>query len=156
LRKEYFFFLILLLAAAVVIGATIGMIGNLNYIIHQTDIIEPLQSTQNEQGPDTVEEQPASISENAVNTHHSQSNIIIDSSSGSIDSELLIVSNEEQAEVAGMLTKLGIDEGKPYNERIAAFQKKYSMEPTGNLDSLTLNAIVEKMRLQQTSNRAKA
>lgn len=153
MRKEYFFFLILLLAAAVVTGATIGMIGNLNYIIHQTDILESVQSSQTEDVMDD-DTGTAITPENKVNKLNSSSDTTIKSSSGNVSSELLIVTHEEQAEVADMLTKLGIDANKSYNERIAEFQKKYSIEPTGNLDSMTLNTIVKELRLQQTSRRA--
>ncbi len=152
MKKEYLFFLIFVLAAAIVTGATIGLISNFHYIEQQTmentSQIEPAQQQASTPNPS---EQGDSIN----NTDNKGDNVPVAHNTSPIAEQgYVVLSGEEKQQVIDMLVSLGATKDGDYSNFIRNFQKEKSLNPTGSLDSLTLNAIINEVTRQRAAQMA--
>ncbi|MBC7075192.1 MAG: hypothetical protein H5T98_03810 [Syntrophomonadaceae bacterium] len=144
MKKENFFFLIFVLAAAVITGSTLGIANSLIYIREQGEALKQEAAAQENSQEETAAEfslYAALESEAPVPAAPSLP-------------ELMVITEAEKEEIQGMLTGLGMVEGADYNKFIMEFQKNNSIEPTGYLDSQTLQAIIKQATLQKAAEAA--
>ncbi|MEN6349114.1 MAG: peptidoglycan-binding domain-containing protein [Syntrophomonas sp.] len=155
--KGKFLLLVFLFAAAVVLGCTIGLISNVSYIVHETDMIrneESDSSTENEKS--TVNQKPVipapTGSQKSQTDAGNTSNVSqAAKTAASSSSAFMVVSEDEKSQIKDMLFSIGMTEKDNLDDFIRQFQSKNSLNPTGYLDSQTLNAIIRQSTLQQVS-----
>jgi len=152
MKKEHFIFLTLLLCAAIIIGSTIGLTSNLKYIVNQ------MPEKKIEAAPLEQEQGPSNKSqiENDISSEKAENNEIINRTSGQILYYIgnnLTFSQEEKQEVTAMLASLGAEKKGDYSQFIREFQRKKGLTPTGTLDDLTLNAIINEITKQRAQQR---
>jgi len=144
MKKENFFFLIFVLAAAVITGSTLGIANSLIYIKEQGEVLK----------------QEAAAQENSQEETAAESSLYAGlESEGPVPAapslpELMVITEAEKEEIQSMLTGLGMVESADYNKFIIEFQKNNSIEPTGYLDSQTLQAIIKQATLQKAAEAA--
>ncbi|MDD2586188.1 MAG: hypothetical protein PHT79_06325 [Syntrophomonadaceae bacterium] len=150
MKKEHFFFLVLVLAAAIVTGSTIGIVNNLDIILEPNHNV--LASSDNLQ----VEKRVAQNSNSDDVSNISRSTASRNSNIEKTDStELMLVSQQEQEQIVDMLKYLGMTESADYSEFIRQFQQTHSLNPTGNLDSLTLDTVIRQVTINKVSDAVK-
>lgn len=154
IKKGNFFFLVFLIAAAVVIGSTVGLISNVNYIVHETEMLKENSSTSN------VEEEPVAETETETpdTTSQTDSTANIESSvpaaqpsNPTANPDQLDIGDDERQLLREMLYSLGMKETDNFNDFVRSFQFKNSLNATGNIDYATLNAIIQQSTMQQVS-----
>lgn len=152
MRKETVIFLILTLTAAIITGSTLGMMSNIKYLTKDGKI--PVSASQKEQT--AANSQVAENTPSAKNTNSQQTTTAVSagSSSSSDVSEQMIMSPEETNQIRSMLVSLGMSENSDYNQFIMQYQQAHDIEPTGNMDSMTLNSIIEEVKMQRAEQRA--
>lgn len=155
MRKEYLFFLVMVLAAAIITGATIGFISNFHYIVNQpqdsSSQVEPTTSPAG-QGDLANSKAVTPAGQEDSNTDNQVRKVaVVKPSNPSAEQGYLVLSREEKQQVINMLESLGANKDGDYSEFIKDFQKKKSLTPTGNLDSLTLNAIIQEVTRQRAA-----
>lgn len=153
IKKGSFFFLVFLVAAAVILGSTVGLISNINYIVHQRMNNHNSTSSQAEE---TVSDEPADASREAASETDNANNC--ESSTPSAQSALLPadpnqidIGDDERQLLKEMLYNLGMKETDDFNAFIRAFQNKNSLQATGNIDYSTLSAIIQQSTLRGVS-----
>ena len=145
MKKEYLFFLVFVLAAAIVTGATIGIISNFHYIEKQAkENLSQIESAEQQASASNSGEQIDSINntDNEINNAHVA------------EQGYMVLSGGEKQQVIDMLVSLGATRDGDYNDFIRNFQRKKSLNPTGSLDSLTLNAIINEVTRQRAAQMA--
>ncbi|HZK43367.1 MAG TPA: hypothetical protein VFC73_03685 [Syntrophomonadaceae bacterium] len=133
MRKEYYIFLILIVAAAVIAGSTISLAGNIDIIspnLNQSQVTSSAKETL----PNEKKTEETLLS--SINTHNN---------------EVIVISAEEQNQIIEMLQALGMVNKQDSNEFIKHFQTQNSLTPTGALDSITLDIIIEKVKLEKAN-----
>ena len=164
MKKEYLFFLVMVLAAAVITGATIGFISNFHHIEKRVQenlsAVEP--SHQQVSAPSDEPDDPVSSetvnpkSEENINTNNEVKKVVVvRPATSSTDQGYLVLSKEEKQQVVDMLDSLGANKNGDYITFIRNFQIEKSLPPTGSLDSLTLNAIINEVTRQRAAQTAK-
>ena len=152
IRKGNFFFLIFLLAAAVVLGSTVGLISNINYIVHKTEMVKE-HSTSSKAEEETVTE-PEAASPEATPQADTASNLepsAPTTQSAAIDPNQVDIGDHERQLLKEMLYDLGMSETDDFNDFVRSFQNKNNLKATGNIDYLTLNAIIQQSTMQEVS-----
>jgi hypothetical protein len=151
MKKEYLFFLVLVLAAAIVTGATIGFVSSFHNIQQQAqENISQVQATEQQalEKSDRVKNDNgnAEVNDNEV------TNVAITQYAAPITEQgYLVLSREEKQQIVDMLVSLGATKDGDYSTFIRNFQKEKLLPPTGNLDSLTLNAIINEVTRQRAA-----
>lgn len=164
MKKEYIFFLILVLAAAIVTGATIGLISNFHYIekqaqenVSQVDLAQQKASTPNsdKQGDSVKNENVNPEGESRHNNDTEAKKVAITQPTAPVTEQgYLVLSREEKQQIIDMLVSLGATKDGDYGAFIRNFQIEKSLPPTGNLDSLTLHAIINEVTRQRAAQMA--
>lgn len=150
MKKESLFFLVMVIMAAVIAGATIGIVCNFDTIVNRINIMNSeakTQSTEVAEGvstdsapADTETADPASSEQPAA----IQGTSAINAGGTATTSNVMVVTNEEKAEITEMLYQLGMPQGGDYNQFIKQLQQQESIPATGSLDSRTLRVIINK------------
>lgn len=141
MRKEHYIFLVFMVAAAVVCGYTLAFASCYKTIISENPpagIIASEKAQQPSQNPKPQESESTAATQLA---------------SANSETEMMIVSQDEQQEIEEMLRTLGMQEGQDLEEFLIDFQKEQNLEPTGNLDSITLNTVITQTTLQKAIQR---
>lgn len=149
MKKETFFFLALVLAAAVITGSTVGIISNFDIIVNNSSIANPSVS---EQAESTADEKNTADVDSDTNLQDGKSScykVTADST------ELMVISQKEKEQIMVMLQELGMSKDSDYTEFIRNFQQTQSLNPTGNLDSKTLDAIIRQATLKRVADAVK-
>lgn len=148
MKREYLFFLVMVLAAAIITGATIGFTSHFHCIA--------VQLHENSATVEKVSEQTeTSESKNAMVGNQAQDSKINKQVAGSYSANpvsqqgYMVLSRDEKEQVISMLESLGAKEGTDYSKFIRNFQQEKALTPTGNLDSLTLQAIIREVTKQR-------
>ncbi len=154
LKKGNFFFLVFLLAAAVILGSTVGLISNINYIVKTEMNKEKPTSSKAEE--ETVAEPESTSPETTPQADYAYNNLETSdppaqSVSPSADPNQIDIGDEERQLLKEMLYNLGMKETDDFNAFVRAFQNKNSLQATGNIDYSTLNAIIQQSTLQEVS-----
>jgi len=147
MRKEYFIFLVFVISAAIVSGYTLAFASCFKVIANHNPDTRALIAAYQAKDKNTQisYKNTAGIDEDISNpTPHGNS---------ISRAEMMVVSSEEKEQLVIMLTALGMQEGQDYNQFIKNFQQQQSLNPTGNLDSATLNKIVQQVKLKRTKFR---
>ena len=165
MKKEYLFFLVMVLAAAVITGATVGFISNFHYIEKQVkENSNQLKPTQPQVSVLNSDDQSNGVKNKTTNPEDKGNQItdnqinkvaVVRSATPVADQGYLVLSKEEKQQVVDMLDSLGANKDGDYITFIRNFQIEKSLPPTGNLDSLTLNAIINEATRQRAAQTAK-
>lgn len=164
MKKEYLFFLVMVLAAAVITGATIGLISNFHHIEKQVQENLSAAETTRQQVSAPADEPDDPVKSETVNPE-SKENIntnnnevkkvaVVRPATSSTEQGYLVLSGEEKQQVVDMLVSLGATKNGDYSTFIRNFQRAKSLPPTGSLDSLTLNAIINEVTRQRAAQMA--
>ncbi len=161
MKKEYLFFLVMVLAAAVITGATIGFISNFHYIEKQVkDDLNQLEPAQQQVSVPNPDDQSDRIQNEAVSSEGKENQItdnkikkvaVVRPATPATEQGYLVLNGEEKQQIVDMLVSLGATKNEDYSAFIRNFQREKSLPPTGNLDSLTLNAIINEVTRQRAS-----
>jgi hypothetical protein len=163
MKKEYLFFLVMVLAAAVITGATIGLISNFHYIEKQVQENQSAIETPQQQAsvPSDEPDNPIksetvnSDSKDNINTNNEVKTVaVVRPATSSTEQGYLVLSGEEKQQIVDMLVSLGATKNGDYSTFIRNFQRAKSLPPTGSLDSLTLNAIINEVTRQRAAQMA--
>lgn len=149
MRKETYVFLILILSAAITTGSTAGIITNIKYVKTHLSAMSADNKLASESEADPHNSATApSTSRSSPNRQVEVAAAQAGTSSGSTDSESLNMSADEQSQVKDMLVNLGM-QNADYAQLIMQYQQAHGINPTGNLDSNTLNSIVQEITLER-------
>lgn len=129
MKKEHVIFLVLLLAAAIVTGSTAGFISHFKYIVQY-------QQAGHTQTCATTQEPEEDHADRASNRSE----------------KVMVVSDQEEEAIYDMLLELGMNQGEEPSRFIAEFQQQQSLKPTGNLDSSTLQVIIQQATLKKATD----
>ncbi|MGI5922081.1 MAG: hypothetical protein ACOX6I_10140 [Syntrophomonadaceae bacterium] len=137
MKKETVFFLILTVAAAIVVGSTLGIMNNIQYLAKNGALYRA------DEVPQAAAKDPAATTE--------QQKAIAASSAGSSKtvSQDMIMSPQETSQIRDMLLRLGMQEDSDYSQFVMQYQQAHGIRPTGNMDSMTLNTIIEEVKMQR-------
>lgn len=157
IKKGNFFFLVFLLAAAVVLGSTVGLISNINYIVHKNEMNKQKSTSQAEEENITepVKISPPTASPENKASSNLESNVTPVQPSSPVNPNQIDIGDEERHLLKEMLYNLGMKDTDDFNNFVRAFQNKNSLQATGNIDYPTLNAIIQQSTMQQVSKSLK-
>ena len=150
MKKESLFFLVMVIMAAVIVGATIGIVSNFDTIVNRINIMNSEAKTQSTEVADGVSADSASVDTEMADPASSeqpaamQGTSAVNAGSTATTSDVMVVTNEEKAEITEMLYQLGMPQGADYNQFIKQLQQQESIPATGSLDSRTLRVIINK------------
>ena len=141
MKNEHGLFFALVLAAAIITGSTLGMMGNVKYVLtHQPKTEDKLLLAS---GPKVTPE----ISPNqGVQTPSASA------AETATREQTVLISPEEKTEVVAMLNMVDTS-SLNYNQRIKTFQEKHALSVTGVLDSTTLGLLIQQAQLQKAGQR---
>lgn len=153
MKKSTFFFLVLVLAAAVVTGSALGVISNF-------DIIKNAAQHNNQSaGNDAVADNPSSETEQKnAGQEQAQDDKAIQTASASAANtatEVMVVSPEENAEITSMLVKLGMASDADSDDFVKEYQANHGIQPTGSIDSITLDTIINDVKMKRVTQMTK-
>ncbi|MDD2373324.1 MAG: hypothetical protein PHR04_07385 [Syntrophomonadaceae bacterium] len=161
MKREYLFFLVMVLAAAVITGATIGFISNFHHIEKQIqENLSQVEPAQQQASAPNSKKQNDNIKSEAVNPEGKDNNntanevkkvAVVPPATTSTEQGYLVLSGEEKQQIVDMLVSLGATKNDDYSTFIRNFQRDKSLPPTGSLDSLTLNAIINEVTRQRAA-----
>lgn len=156
MKKENMFFLILVLMAAVIAGATLGIVSNFDIIVDRINMMNSEAQVHNAELADGEEAMttPAPTAEKTPVAPPAQPSALSGSSSAAgnsapVNSDIMVVTPEEKAQITDMLYQLGMPQGGDYNQFIKEFQQQQNIPATGSLDSRTLRIIINKTTEQK-------
>jgi hypothetical protein len=154
MKKEHFILLVFIASAALVSGYTLAFTSCFKVITDHNGgtaaILAHQQIENNGSHPDEANK-AAPGEEGLTSLADTQSSSI--GTGSSQHSEIMIIDNSEKAEIDAMLAALGLEEGQESSQFIKEFQEQQSLDPTGNLDSTTLNRIMQKLKLETVTQR---
>jgi hypothetical protein len=145
MKPTTYIFLVLVLAAAIVTGSALAITSNFQAIKTAAD-----QQNQSGSSPNARE----AVSKDAAGTDSASvkppQNAAVQTASvnSDTDTEFMVVSPQENAEIAAMLQNLGMTDSR---DSIKQYQQTRGIEATGNLDSITLNSIINDAKIQRAA-----
>ncbi len=172
-RGTNFIFIILIIAAAVITGSTIAIASNFDFLTaqvkqNQITVSNTDNIASNLSAPENIIENkdldfnniPKAMPDSALTddilsqlediqkTHQAKPKPMPKTKpENKAPNEPL--SQHEQEQIMEMLCALGMVNCSDHNKFISNFQKEYSLEATGELDSWTLDIIIEQIRLKE-------
>ncbi|HZJ84470.1 MAG TPA: hypothetical protein VFD02_02835 [Syntrophomonadaceae bacterium] len=173
MRGTNFIFIILIIAAAVITGSTIAIASNFDFITAQVkqnqvantsvdNIVGNLSGLENiienkdldinnipkaTPDPDLTDDILSQL-EDIKKAHQTEAKTTPKTTpENKAPNEPL--SQHEQGQILEMLCALGMINCSDHNNYILNFQKEHLLEPTGELDSWTLDIIIEQIRLER-------
>jgi cytoskeletal protein RodZ len=141
MNKSTFFFLVLILAAAIVTGSTLGVISNI-------ELIKSAAQNQNQSAMN------ADTEKSTAGQSQPEQNKTLQTASTSAENtstQVMVVSPEEGAEITSMLVKLGMPNDGDSGTFVKQYQASHGIQPTGNIDSITLNSIINDVRMKRVT-----
>ncbi|KUG03880.1 hypothetical protein ASZ90_018659 [hydrocarbon metagenome] len=155
MKKEHFILLVFIASAALVSGYTLAFTSCykviMNQNLHPVAVIAEQQAGSKNIGPD--------ISDTSLAAEDCTIACLTDvqkTEGTQRSTEVMVVDSLEKAEIEAMLTSLGLQEGQEYSQFIREFQQQQSLDPTGTLDSATLNLIMQQAKLEKVSKRLRS
>lgn len=147
MRKEYVFFFALFGVAAMITGFTVGFVANYQYIeqgiqakMTSHELVEQPAKTNANQDQEEADE----VADTAGTT---SSRASVPVAAYQIDVNSPLSANDMQ-EVCFMLDALNVETADTETERIRNFQHQTGIDPTGELDAHTLDAIIQQMAVK--------
>jgi hypothetical protein len=122
------------------------MLGNVKYFVSAQPTIAKIETAVDSNAPKNVAQQNTDSAEAILNS--SETNTGIEG-----NEQTVLISPDEQTEVARMLNTIDPSDSSDYNERITKFQKQHSLSVTGVLDAQTLGILIQQAKLQKTYQR---
>lgn len=155
IKKGNFFFLVFLLAAAIIIGSTIGLKSNIDYIVHKTEMLKEKPTSSNVE-KETIAESATPSPETTSQADNSANNVettvpTTQSANPTTNPNQIDIGDDERQLLREMLYDLGMRETDNFNEFVRTFQFNNNLNATGNIDYATLNAIIQQSTMQGVS-----
>ncbi len=158
MKKEHLIFLVFIASAALVSGYTLSFTSCYKVIMQQDPergaIIAEQQSENQNIAPDISDNSTAAEGCSVACLSDVQTQPSIGTAKSK--TEMMVIDNIEKAEIEAMLTALGLQEGQEYTQFIRDFQQQQLLEPTGILDSATLNLIMQQVKLDKVIQRLRS
>ncbi len=158
MKKEHFILLVFIASAALVSGYTLAFASCYKVVMNQNlepgAVIAEQQTGDKSIGPD--------ISDTSTATEGCSVACLTDAQTASStegaqsSTEMMVVDKVEKAEIEAMLTALGLQEGQEYSQFIREFQQQQSLDPTGTLDSATLNLIMQQVKMEKVTQQLRS
>ncbi len=158
MKKEHFICLVFIASAALVSGYTMAFASCYKVIMNQNPepraVIAEQQTENGNIGTDISDTSTAAEGCSVA----CLSGVQTGSATGEAPSstEMMVVDSIEKAEIEAMLTALGLQEGQEYSQFIREFQQQQSLDPTGTLDSATLNLIMQQLKLEKVTQQLRS
>lgn len=154
MKKENFIFLILLILAAIFCGSTLAIATNYSYLAQNAKQLQVAEahaaSSQAESIAADLRQDNSPVSSETSQPQSAAAGQSL-SDSGQNNDEMDITPAEKQ-QIEDMLTSLDQNQGSDYTQLLTDFQAKHSLNPTGCLDTQTLNAIIRAVAITKASN----
>lgn len=155
MRKGSIVFLVLLVCSAVIVGTTLGLFCNMQYITTYLEGKTPTQIADNNEVP--APGSPIESRNYSAGPPAGKQRDFSTTPSRGYDvrtSQLLILTESEMREITQMLKELGYDKDS-FRETVRLFQRDNHLQPTGILDVTTVNVMVKQaiQKKVQTFNR---
>lgn len=141
MQRGQMIFLILILCSAIVTGTTIGFAANFPLLTQH------IQSTADQ----AAESEPAPTAGQRSDDQDAGSINVASSEELNRSYQMMVVTSDEKNEIRSMLEQLGMSSDQDEAEFIREFQINNSLNPTGSLDSLTLNMMIKQATLNKAS-----
>ncbi len=138
MRKEHYIFLVFMVSAAIVCGYTLAFASCYKVIMNDNP---PAVLTASADGISPADASVQQQSDPAAPTQVA---------SADTETEMMVISAEEQKQIEEMLITLGMQEGQNMQDFLIDYQKEQNLQPTGNLDSMTLNSVIIQTKLYKT------
>lgn len=156
MRKEYIVFFSLILAAAITAGSTLSLAGNAQALVkYSQDKPKKETVTSNQENENQSSEKNNAAQEHTLKTEPPKAEKI---SYIYISDEIKPVNltEEQKSQVIAMLKELGMQKEEDYNDFLRQFQEEHNLPPTGKLDTLTLELIVNQVQLERALRQIRA
>lgn len=138
MKKQMVIFLVLIICAAMVGSSTLVIVVHMPYIAHTSQVLQAEAERSDEPNSAVdVKAEPGQANENST---------VLAMKSSSVPSSTEFTPAEKQ-QIAEMLNHLGIQGEDVSADAIKTFQSQNSLNPTGNLDTSTLNEIIRQLAL---------
>lgn len=154
MRPGQVVFMTLIICSALVTGATIGVASNFEYIA--AHMKQPVQETAAAPAEDSPPA-PAEVSPPAPAqepTEPADADAVTVASYDSVSrssNQLMVITAQEKLEITSMLYDLGMSEQENETDFIREFQRSHALDPTGTLDSQTLNTMIKQATIIKAS-----
>lgn len=156
MRKEYIVFFSLILAAAITAGSTLSLADNAQALVNYSKS-QPKKETVN---PSKADKNPEA-EENKVSEEYTMN---INPEENTKTSYIYLadeikpvnLTEEQKSQVIAMLKELGMKNEEEYHDFLRRFQEERNLPPTGELDTLTLELIVNQVQLERALRQIKA
>lgn len=166
MRKEYVVFFVMFGIAAMLTGFTVGFVANYQFINEaiQTGMAQQEQIASNNEKEKAPEHKAAQTSvSDSESTAPAASKVASTTAAAASSTPAAAVVTQAQLDgsvlniplsvddvqsVNDMLDALNVDGGASESDRIRNFQSQTGIAPTGELDSYTLNAIIQQVTVK--------
>lgn len=161
MKIESFIFLIFITASAIVIGTTLGLISNIQYLTLEAGIINSGQISSDEvtlEASAKEDELSDTDNKNEIDTdNEEESNIYEKSEIGpsdkiSVSIRRLEFSPKEEQQIEILMNELGKQEEESKQSFVARFQEEHGLNITQIVDSQTLSAMIYQVTLIRINN----
>lgn len=161
MRKEYIVFFSLILAAAITAGSTLSLADNAQALVKYSTA----QQKENQKPVDNEKNQSASEEKRSEKTYADPSSALkLNPQDAQKTSYIYIadenkpvsLTEEQKAQVMAMLKELGMKSEEEYSHFLLKFQEEHNLPPTGQLDSLTLELIVNQVQIERAMAQIRA
>ncbi|HWP97705.1 MAG TPA: hypothetical protein VN426_12745 [Syntrophomonadaceae bacterium] len=150
MKKEHLVFLILVTIAAIFGGSTLAIATNYTCLAQHA---QELQTAQNNNAEEAASSTLTQANKPVDKAQEPQQLASTATQSGSPQNgEVMGVTPEEKQQIENMLSSLGKSQSSDYASFITDFQSKHSLNPTGYLDTETLNVIIREVALVKASD----
>ena len=143
MTRGHFIFLVLMICAATMIGAAMGVASNFDILAERSQLIS------NSAMAATVE--PSDEMNDVENDSFAPITVIHNNEQVGRSSQLMLVTNQDKAEIRKMLLMLGMTEEEQATDFISNFQRSHSLSPTGSLDAETLKLMIQEATYSNAS-----
>lgn len=123
-----------------VTGATFSFTAHFPYILEQAETFSVADSS-------TQPQAQLSVNNNGKQDINSTKVALTNNKS----TDLMVITSQEQDQIIQMLVSLGMQQSDNYQELIRDFQARNKLTPTGSLDSLTLNTLINQVQLEKAA-----
>lgn len=150
MKKEYIVFLILVVCSAMICASTLVITSNL------TLIAESAQKAKLAAHPETAAEsgQTPKATASQVQTTGNRvqaAALVVASTDSKAAAEVMLITPTEQEQIQNMLASLSASDQGDYKQLLKEFQNKHALNPTGEMDTSTLNEIMRQVALMKTN-----
>ncbi|SHG82919.1 Putative peptidoglycan binding domain-containing protein [Thermosyntropha lipolytica DSM 11003] len=154
MRKEYIVFFSLILAAAITAGSTLSLAANAQALAKYSTAQPQTEKTTS---PAEEEDKTSSLKQEEKKEEISSSYFHKDNANNPQISYIYIadrnkpvnLTEEQKKEVISLLKELGMQNEEEYTSFLQEFQQQRNLPPTGQLDTFTLELIINQVQIER-------